>query len=72
MNTNAAKATLTNGVLDVSGTGNDDRFVISRQGQALTVTFNGQTLGTFSNKLVDSVRVSGFVGDDTLAVARDV
>jgi hypothetical protein len=72
INTNAAKATLTGGVLNVTGTVNDDRIEISRQGQTLSVAFNGATLGTFDSGAVQSIRVFGYAGDDQISVDRDV
>jgi hypothetical protein len=72
INTNAAKATLDNGVLTVTGNVNDDQISVSRRGQTLTVDFNGTTLGTFDNQAVGSINVSGFAGDDVITVDADV
>jgi hypothetical protein len=72
INTNAAKASLSGGILTVTGTVNDDNLAVSRVGQTLTVAFNGKTLGTFDNKAVISLKVFGFAGDDTITVADDV
>jgi hypothetical protein len=72
INTNAARATLDNGVLSITGTVNDDRLVVSRQGQALTVSFNGQTLGTFDNKQVKSINLIGSAGSDVIAIGPEV
>ena len=63
---------MNNGVLDVTGTVNDDRFDVSRNGNKLTVSFNGRTLGTFHSKTVRSIRVAGNAGDDVLSVGGGV
>jgi hypothetical protein len=72
INTNAAKATLDGGVLDVAGTVNDDEIAVTRRGQEVRVSVGGDTIGTFSNKAIQSINVSGFAGDDTLRVDRSV
>jgi hypothetical protein len=72
INTNAAKATLSGGVLQVTGTVNDDRFAISRRGNSISVFFNGQSIGAFDAGAVSSINVLGSAGDDVLSVERDV
>jgi hypothetical protein len=72
INTNAASATLNDGVLSVTGTVNDDRIAITRTGQTVRVSLGGETLGTFSNNSISAINVSGSVGDDVLSVSRSI
>jgi hypothetical protein len=72
INTNAARATLDGGVLNVTGTVNDDDIAITRRGQSVSVSVGGNTIGTFSNKAIGWIKVSGFAGDDTLAVSSSI
>jgi hypothetical protein len=72
LDTNAAAATLKDGVLTVTGTPNDDQLAVTRHGQTLTVSFNGQTLGTFDGKSVDAIHLLGSAGDDDLSIGGNV
>ena len=72
MNTNVATATLNGGVLDITGTVNDDRIDVGHIGNDVVVSFNGRTLGTFDKRSVASIRASGFWGDDRISVNPNV
>lgn len=70
MNTNAATATLNDGVLTVTATINDDHVFVDESGNDLVVYLNGQVLGSFQKTNVDLIRVSGGSGDDMIVLDR--
>lgn len=72
LDTNVASASAAGGMLTITGTLNNDELNVSRHGQALTVTFNGQTIGTFDNKAINSINLQGLAGNDVLSIDQDV
>jgi hypothetical protein len=73
MNTNAARATLgSDGALKITGTPNDDSLAVTRHAQELMVTFNGQTLGVFSQKQVKSIAIDTGAGTDDVFITPNV
>ena len=72
INTDVARATLTGGLLEVTGTVNDDRITITGRGQDVVVRFNGGELATFDKRDVRSIRAEGLWGDDVISVDASV
>ncbi len=72
INTNVANASVENGVLSINGTVNDDQIAVTQKGQKLNVTFNGKSLGSFSTKSVDSIKLDGQAGSDILTIDSSV
>ncbi|HEY7120034.1 MAG TPA: hypothetical protein VH475_25825 [Tepidisphaeraceae bacterium] len=72
INTNAATASVQNGILSVTGTVNDDQIAVTSRRNVLTASVNGKTLGTFNAGKVDSIKLDGHAGDDVLSIGADV
>src|SRR5262245_55778374 len=72
LKTNVVTANLTGGVLQVNGSLDADAIVVTRHGQTLTVSVNGQDVGQFKAKDVDSIRVDAGLGNDVVLIARNV
>jgi Ca2+-binding RTX toxin-like protein len=72
LNTNAPTATLSDGVLTVEGTINDDALAVTRWGYRMSVTDGFRSLGTFDSRHVDAVLVKAGAGDDIAIVAPNV
>lgn len=72
INTNAAHAELSEGLLKVSGTINDDKIdLVMRRGN-VEVRANGRVLGAFPVESVARIEVDGSYGDDKIAVGAGV
>ncbi len=71
MDTNVPTATLSGGVLTVQGTVNDDDISVTRHGQNLTVSVNGQTF-TFDNKKVSRLSIDAGAGSDSVSADANV
>src|SRR5262249_21139388 len=65
-------ANLSGGVLTVNGSLDSDAITVTKHGHTLTVSANGQTVGTFDTKDVDTLRVDGGRGDDVIFIAPNV
>jgi Ca2+-binding RTX toxin-like protein len=72
INTNAASAVITDGVLVVNGTINDDRINVEQLGNKFAVYFDGDRLGEFQRRDVTSIRISGYQGDDRLYLSKSI
>src|SRR5262249_10458824 len=72
LKTNVVTANLTGGVLQVNGSLDSDAIAVTRHGHTLTVSANGQNIGQFDAKDVDSIRVDGGMGNDIILIARNV
>jgi hypothetical protein len=72
LKTNVVTASQAAGVLTVNGSLDADTILVTRHGHTLTVSANGQDLGTFDSRTVDRIRADGGRGDDVLFVAPNV
>src|SRR5262249_18469347 len=60
------------GVLSVTGTLGADAIAVTRHGQTLSVTVNGQDFGSFNSNDVTTIRVDGAAGNDLIFLAPNV
>ena len=72
INTNAPSATLSEGVLTVEGTIDDDTLTVTRQGRTMSVTDGLRVVETFDSRRVNVVLVKAGAGDDSAVVAPNV
>jgi hypothetical protein len=70
INTNAASATLDDGVLTVQGTINDDEITVEKNGKNFDVLVNGALVGSFRKNQIDRIDVNGFAGDDHIILGN--
>lgn len=61
-----------NGVLAITGSGAADTFVISQDEAGVHVAHTGHPLQTFDPKLIDSIGVNGFAGNDRITIDASV
>src|SRR5262249_954713 len=72
LKTNVVTANLAGGGRTVSGSLDADTILVTRHGHTLTVSANGQDLGTFDSRTVDRIRADGGLGDDVIVLAPNV
>lgn len=72
INTNAVSAQITDGVLVVEGTINDDQISVEKHGENFTVFINSDQVGEFSRHDVDSIRINGSSGDDVIDLSKNL
>src|SRR5262249_54481333 len=72
LKTNVVSANLSGGVLTVNGSLDADTITVTKHGHTLTVSANGEDIGTFDSKGVDTLRVDGGRGDDVIFIAPNV
>ncbi len=72
--TNPVSAALANGTLTITGSPGNDRVAIGLggSGQQIVVFAGGQQIGAFDRSAVDTIRFSGFAGNDLAVVGRHV
>jgi uncharacterized protein (TIGR03118 family) len=72
--TDPVKATLSNGILLINGSRNDDRVDVrlSNNGQQILVFSHNQAIGSFDLASVSRIEFSGWAGDDHIAVANEI
>jgi Ca2+-binding RTX toxin-like protein len=72
MNTNAASAQVEDGVLVVEGTINDDKIIVEKHGNNFNVLVNGESIGEFRRKDVESIQINGNDGDDFIDLSNNI
>ena len=72
INTNAASARIEDGVLVVEGTINDDKISVEKHGNSFAVFVNGDLIGEFRRKEVNSIQINGYDGDDFIDLSNNI
>lgn len=72
--TNPVQATLTNGVLVITGSRNDDDIDVklSTDGQQILVRSGNQQIGSFELAMVSRIQFAGWAGDDRIVIAKEI
>jgi uncharacterized protein (TIGR03118 family) len=72
--TNPVQATLTNGVLVITGSRNDDDMDVklSTNGQQVLVRSGNQQIGSFQLALVSRIQFNGWAGDDRIHITKEI
>ncbi len=72
--TNQVQATLTNGVLVITGSRNDDHVDVnlSKDGQQILVLSDNQQIGSFELASVSRIEFNGWAGDDHIAIVKEI
>ena len=72
INTTAASARISEGVLVVDGTINDDKIIVEKHGNNFNVLLDGRSIGEFRRKDVESIQVNGYNGDDFIDLSNNI
>ncbi len=72
INTNAASARISDGVLVVEGTIDDDTIKVQKHGNSYGVFVNCEPIGEFRKKDVDSIQINGYNGDDLIDLSNNI
>jgi uncharacterized protein (TIGR03118 family) len=72
--TNSVQATLTDGVLLITGSRNDDDIDVklSTNGQQIFVLSGHRQIGSFELALVSRIQFDGWAGDDRIDIAKEI
>ena len=72
--TNQVQATLTDGVLVINGSRNDDHIDVDlgENGQQILVFSDNQQIGSFDLASVSRIEFNGWAGDDHIAIVKEV
>jgi uncharacterized protein (TIGR03118 family) len=72
--TNPVKATLTNGLLVITGSRNDDDIDVklSTDGQLILVRSGHQHIGSFELASVSMIQFDGWAGNDRIVIAKEI
>jgi uncharacterized protein (TIGR03118 family) len=72
--TNQVQATLTNGILLINGSRNDDHIDVSlsNNGQEILVFSDNEQIGSFDLASVSRIEFNGWAGDDHIAIVKEI